>query len=118
MKKVSYTPDNYRQYLTYNFVDKDPIIDLIRTLIIDVYGELTTSSLLKIQDASNVKVETLKSWFFGKTRRPFHASSVAVIRALGKDLKIVNQGDNQVIVISKTFSTEPVKHSVKVRRHG
>jgi len=107
MKHVSYSPDNYKGYLNYQFVDKDPIIDLIRTLIMDVYGELNTSVLMKIQDASNVKVDTLKGWFFGRTCRPFHASSVAVIRALGKDLKIVNQGDNQIATIVRAEKFTP-----------
>lgn len=118
-RPYAYSPDDVKGYLTYNFIDKDPIIDLIRTLIVDVYGELNTASLTKIEQASGVKMMTLRNWFFGTTRRPFHASSVAVVRALGKDLKIVDRADgNTMTIISNAEpspSIPPVPETSRIR---
>jgi hypothetical protein len=112
VKKVAYTPENYQGYLTYNFVDKDPIIDAMRTLIVDVHGALNDSVLAKIEIVSNVKAKTLHGWFFGKTRRPFHASSIAVIRALGKDLRIV---DSNVVILPQVAFSSPVNAQTQER---
>jgi DNA-binding phage protein len=65
-------------YKTYNFVDKDPIIDKMRGFI--KKEELTYS---EIESKSGVSSTTLYNWFDGKTRRPQYATVMAVIGALG-----------------------------------
>lgn len=71
-------------YKTYSFKNKDPIIDKIRTIIQDEEVTYKDTSL-----KSGVSITTLYGWFNGKTRRPQHASTMAVIRSLGYDYKLV-----------------------------
>lgn len=66
-------------YLTYNFIDKDPVIDELRTMMQD-----SDMDYEDIYEASGVRVATLKAWFEGKTRRPKSSSIEAVGRALGR----------------------------------
>lgn len=76
-----------RLYKTYLFKDKDPIIDLLRTVI-----KQTGAEFGDIAVKSGVSENTIRRWFYGDTRRPQHASVVAVARAIGYDLKLVNVG--------------------------
>jgi len=62
----------------YNFIDKDPIIDVIRTAIQD-----QGLSLDEVADLAEMSVGTLWSWFHGKTKKPQYASILNVCLALG-----------------------------------
>jgi transcriptional regulator with XRE-family HTH domain len=65
-------------YRSYNFVNKDPVIDKVRTIVQDEglsYGE--------IHILSSVSDGTLRNWFEGETRRPQYATVAAVTSALG-----------------------------------
>lgn len=65
-------------YRSYSFVDKDPVIDRIRTIVQDEglsYGEIGT--------ISGVSSGTLTNWFEGQTRRPQYATIAAVTYSLG-----------------------------------
>lgn len=73
-------------YKSYNFRIKDPVIDLMRTAIAD-----TGISYRKIERDSGVTSTTLRNWFHGKTRRPQHATVMAVVRAIGYDLELVKK---------------------------
>lgn len=66
-------------YKSYNFVDKDPVIDAIRTAVSD-----SGLSYTKISDKSSVSAGTLGNWLNGKTRRPQFCTVWAVARACGK----------------------------------
>lgn len=68
-----------RTYRSYLFVDKDPIIDALRTAVSESHKSYT-----EIHAASDVSVGTMRNWFHGKTRRPMFSSVSAVVRALGK----------------------------------
>lgn len=74
-------------YKSYNFVDKDPIIDEIRT-VFDEAG--VTYSW--VERESGVTTVTLANWFGGKTKRPQAATINAVLRALGYKLGVVPHG--------------------------
>lgn len=69
------------QYKSYSFVDKDPIIDQIRTVVADE-GE----SYAKIHELSGVSITCMHGWFKGNTRRPQFATVMAVARSLGYDM--------------------------------
>jgi len=73
-------------YRTYSFVDKDPIIDIMRTLAQD-----SKRSYLEISDTSGVSTTTLYNWFHGATRRPQFCTIAAVAGALGKAVGLVNK---------------------------
>lgn len=65
-------------YKTYSFTTKDPVIDKLRTRM-----QTTGMTKKQVNEKSNVSVACLRGWFDGKTRRPQHATIVAVARALG-----------------------------------
>lgn len=68
-------------YRTYNFRDKDPIIDRVRTAVQD-----SKKSYSDLRDDCGISTSTLSNWFGGKTRRPQFCTVMAVLRACGKDL--------------------------------
>lgn len=65
-------------YRSYNFVDKDPVIDRIRTIVKD-----EGLSYREIGVISGVSSTTLTNWFDGETRRPQYATVAAVTGSLG-----------------------------------
>ena len=65
-------------YRTYRFIDKDPIIDAVRTVVED-----THLSHHKVHEVSGVAQATLDNWFEGSTRRPQNTTVTAVTSALG-----------------------------------
>lgn len=65
-------------YRSYNFVDKDPVIDRIRTIVDD-----EGLSYSEIHIISGVSSTTLNNWFDGETRRPQYATIAAVTYSLG-----------------------------------
>jgi hypothetical protein len=69
-------------YKSYNFRNKDPIIDEVRTLV-------NGTSYKEIHNASGVSVTTLHGWFNGKTRRPQYATIMAVVHAVGYRSRLV-----------------------------
>lgn len=71
-------------YRTYMFKDKDPVIDKLRTIFDEsgmTYGQLARDS--------GCSEATPRNWFGGETRRPQHASVMAVARAMGWDYRLV-----------------------------
>lgn len=68
-------------YRSYNFVDKDPVIDLMRDIARASGGGRVRYS--RISADSGVSEATLRNWFDGKTRRPQYATVAAVMGSLG-----------------------------------
>jgi hypothetical protein len=89
-------------YKSYNFTDKDPIIDEVRTVFQD-------AGVTKqwVEDHSGVTSTTLHSWFEGKTRKPQAATINAVLRVLGKKLGIVD--------LEAKIEARPISTRIKVR---
>jgi hypothetical protein len=71
-----------RPYKTYLFRDKDPVVDIMRTIVQD-----SGDSYQTIRDNSGVSTGTLRNWFYGATRRPQFATVQAVARALGQSFE-------------------------------
>jgi transcriptional regulator with XRE-family HTH domain len=71
-------------YKSYNFQDKDPIIDEVRTIV-----QASGWTHKRIQEESGVTTVTLHNWFAGSTRKPQAATLNAVARALGYKLGFV-----------------------------
>lgn len=76
-------------YKSYVFVDKDPIIDEIRTIVNE-----SGATYAYISALSGVSSGTLVNWFSGTTKRPQAASINAVLRALGYRLEITKMRGN------------------------
>jgi hypothetical protein len=79
-KTRGYSPPIYKAYL---FKEKDPVIDELRTMAQDHYGDLSGKHLMEIETGGGPKVSTMRSWFFGKTRRPTNATIEAAGRSIG-----------------------------------
>jgi transcriptional regulator with XRE-family HTH domain len=61
----------------YRFLDKDPIIDTLRTAIAD-----SKLSHREIALRANLTPQTIRNWLYGSTHRPMHYSVAAVMNAL------------------------------------
>lgn len=68
-----------KPYASYMFRDKDPVIDIMRTMVKDAGIKHAA-----IRDKSGVSTTTLRGWFYGKTRRPQFATVQAVAHSLGR----------------------------------
>jgi hypothetical protein len=67
----------------YLFKDKDPGIDVLRTLLKDELGGLTRKHLAIVEHNGGPIVQTLDNWFNGDTMQPRNASQEAAGRAVG-----------------------------------
>lgn len=93
-------------YKTYNFRDKDPVIDEMRTIVADEGLKYE-----QIHSLSGVSTTTMHGWFKGETRRPQFATIMAVARACGYDLKLVKgTGGSKMTVIGPSHET---RHGVR-----
>lgn len=77
-----------RFYPAYNYrwVDKDPVIDRLRTLVQDEglsYGKLSA--------ISRVSATTYSNWFDGDTKRPQYATIAATVMSLGHEIDFVKK---------------------------
>jgi DNA-binding phage protein len=61
------------------FKDKDPIIDILRTIIKDHH-------IKTVAEDSGVTETTIYSWLYGVTKRPQYATLNAVFNAMGYSL--------------------------------
>lgn len=75
-----------RLYRTYNYVDKNPVIDKIRTIVDD---EGLIKKLSIVHEISGVATTTLNNWFNGETKNPQHHTIAAVITSLGYEERFV-----------------------------
>src|SRR5512146_672134 len=71
-----------RLYRSYVFIDKDPVIDVVRTVM-----QTTKARPATVARDSGVSPTTLRNWFHGATRRPQFATVAAVANALGKPIR-------------------------------
>ena len=79
-----------RVYRTYSYIDKNPVIDKVRTLIQD---EGLIKKLKVVHEISGVSTSTLDNWFNGATRSPQHSTIAAVITSLGYQEEFVKTKD-------------------------
>jgi DNA-binding phage protein len=71
-------------YHTYSFVDKDPVIEILRDAM-----ERQRLTIHEVSMRSGVAMTTLWHWFYGKTARPKFATCQAVARAMGLDFRLL-----------------------------
>jgi hypothetical protein len=79
----------------YRFIDKDPVIDVIRTEA-QRYGNLSHRQLSQIAMDSGVSVSTLQNWFNGDTRRPQSLSTRFVLQALNVHIEYVRDDGTSI----------------------
>lgn len=79
-------------YRTYRFIDKDPVVDKIRTVFKDE-GLLNPRGYNIAHQLSGVAVSTYKNWFDGDTKRPTNPTIEATLTSLGYHRPIVKKDD-------------------------
>jgi hypothetical protein len=79
-----------RIYRTYSYIDKNPVIDKVRTLVQD---EGLFNKLGIVHEISNVSKSTLVGWFHGSVKHPQHHTVAAVVSALGYEEAFVKKKD-------------------------
>ena len=97
-------------YKSYSFVDKDPIIDEIRT-IVQQHG----ATYKDIHEHSGVSPGTLTAWFAGATKKPQAATINAVVRSMGWKLGLVPY-DTAPLVQPTPAPPKAQERPVSVRR--
>jgi len=70
-------------YKSYMFRTKDPVIDELRTLVMDTKGSIKNKALVAIERDGGPSSSAMYNWFHGKTRRPQSAAVEAAGRAIG-----------------------------------
>jgi len=71
-------------YGAYLFKEKEPVIDMTRTLLEDVYGRRIDNKMLaEIQKQGGPTASCMRGWFFGDTMRPNNVTVEACGRSLG-----------------------------------
>lgn len=95
-------------YKSYNFIDKDPMIDLIRTIVRDSKLPLKT-----IAEESGVNPNTISKWLYGETQRPTAAAMNAVLRALGYKLDVVHIGQLSIVKATPFTPSKVVRFPIK-----
>lgn len=81
--KKPYIPPVYR---TYSFVDEDPILGIMLSLVDD-----SKLSISEVNERTNVSKTTLYNWRQRKTKRPQFCTIAAVAGAVGKSIGLVNK---------------------------
>ena len=91
-------------YKSYSFVDKDPIIDEIRT-IVQQHG----ATYKQIHEHSGVSPGTLTAWFTGPTKKPQAATINAVARSMGWKLGLVPYDAKPLVLPTPAPPKAPAK---------
>ena len=78
-----------RVYRTYRYIDKNPVIDRVRTLVQD---EGLFKKLGIVHEISGVATSTLNNWH-GETKNPQHGTIAAVITSLGYREEFIRDHD-------------------------
>lgn len=87
------TSPRFHVYRNYSFLNKDPVIDKMRTLIRD--EGLKWHDAAKIADMSPA---TLDNWFKGSTRRPQFSSIASLTHSLGYSMEFRREGNKKIDV--------------------
>lgn len=95
-------------YKSYNFIDKDPMIDIIRTVIFESKWSITF-----ISNESGVSKNTINNWLYGETKRPTAAAMNAVLRVLGYKLDVVQYYQLSIVKPTPFKSSKVVNFPVK-----
>jgi DNA-binding phage protein len=94
-------PRTVSQYLSYAFIDKDPVIDHVRSIL-----DREKATYADVHAKSGVSTNTLYQWFDGKTKRPQYATVMAVARSLGYDMVLTKVGTGKVIKFRRNIRSK------------
>lgn len=83
----------YHIYRNYSFLNKDPVIDKMRTLLKDEGLKWRDAALI-----SDMSPATLDNWFKGSTRRPQFSSVASLTHSLGYSMEFRKEGSKKLDV--------------------
>jgi hypothetical protein len=75
----------------YRFIDKDPVLGVIRTAM-QRQGNLSHEQIAKVAYDAGVHPHTIWSWLNGETRRPLSITTRFVLEALGVNITYEQDG--------------------------
>ena len=79
-----HTTRGFIRYKAYNFKDKDPVIDELRTLFQRMnQGRLDGAFLKQVEENGGPTSSCMRAWFFGDTMKPQNPTIEAAGRAMG-----------------------------------
>jgi hypothetical protein len=79
----------------YRFINKDPIIDIIRTAM-QRRGNASPEQINRIAFDAGIHPGTLHNWLDGDTRRPLSITTRFVLEALGVTVRYIDQDDKPI----------------------
>ena len=79
----------------YRFIDKDPIIDVIRTAM-QRRGNASPDQINRVAYDAGIHPGTLHNWLNGDTRRPLSITTRFVLEALGVTIKYIDENDKAI----------------------
>jgi predicted transcriptional regulator len=94
-------------YKSYSFIDKDPMIDQVRTVV-----QESLMTYKAISDASGVSAVTIRNWLDGATKKPQAATVNAVLRTCGHKLAIRPIAESDMVA-----STITMRHVVQIAKY-
>jgi hypothetical protein len=71
---------------TYRFIDKDPVKDKLQTMLQDE-GLFNKNKLGRVATLASLAKSTVDNLFFGDTRKPQHATVMAIVTACGYEME-------------------------------
>lgn len=84
-------------YKSYSFIDKDPVLDIVRTVI-----QKSGKSFKEIHEDGGATPQTMNRWFTGDTRTCRHDAMTATVKAAGGDVGIKMPKSDQWIKLPKS----------------
>jgi hypothetical protein len=106
-----------RVYRTYNYIDKNPVIYKVKTLLQD---EGLMKDLKIVHEISGVGSATLDNWFNGDTKNPQHATIAAVITSLGYEETFVKKKEIDIEkergIAARWLEAQEKKGAIKKQR--
>lgn len=79
----------------YRFIDKDPIIDVIRTAM-QRKGNLNPDQINRVAYDAGIHPGTLHNWLNGDTRKPLSITTRFVLEALGVTIKYIDEDEKPI----------------------
>lgn len=92
-------------YKSYSFIDKDPIIDYVRTIVQD-----SGKYIKDISIDSGVNTLTIRKMLYGETKRPQAATVNAILRACDMKLSVTTVDFQDVITPTHQKPSKTVVH--------
>lgn len=80
----------------YRLIDKDPVIDLVRTGL-----QVSGRKIEDVAELAFVRPDTIKRWLFGETKRPWNITVDCVLSVLGISRDPTWTATGQKVEISK-----------------